>query len=63
MSPALEFGSWFPEIVTGEYRVNEGILLQDENGRSYISAADLALAVLDEVESPRYVRKRLHVAH
>lgn len=63
VSPAQEFGSWFPEIVTGEYRINDGVLLTDESGRSYISAADLALAVLDEIEQPLYVRKRFHVAH
>lgn len=63
VSPAQEFGSWFPEVVTGAYRINDGVLLKDETGRSYVSAADLALAVVDEIEQPRYVRKRLHVAH
>lgn len=63
VSPAQEFGSWFPEVVTGQYRINDGVLLKDESGRSYISAADLALAVLDEIEEPRFVRKRFHVAH
>jgi len=63
VSPAQDFGSWFPEVVTGTYRINDGVLLKDENGRSYISAADLATAVLDEIEEPRYVRKRFHVAH
>ena len=45
-----------PEIQTG---LN---LLMDENGESYISSSDLALAVLDEIKQPRYRRRRLHVA-
>ena len=63
VSPAAEFGSWLPQVETGQYRINEGVLLKDDEGRSYISAADLALAVLDEIEQPRYLRKRFHVAH
>jgi putative NADH-flavin reductase len=63
VSPAQEFGSWLPQHVTGEYRVSDDVLLKDENGTSEISAADLALAVLDEIEQPRYHRRRLHVAH
>jgi putative NADH-flavin reductase len=63
VSPAQEFGAWLPQHVTGEYRVSDDVLLKDENGTSEISAADLALSVLDEIEQPRYRRRRLHVAH
>src|SRR3712207_5730759 len=63
VSPAIEFGSWLPQQVTGRYRTSDEVLLKDENGDSSISAADLALAVLDEIEQPRYHRRRLHVAH
>jgi len=63
VSPAIEFGGWLPQHVTGQYRVSDDVLLKDENGESAISAADLALAVLDEIEQPRYRRRRLHVAH
>jgi putative NADH-flavin reductase len=62
VSPAASFGAWVPEPVTGTYRVNGGILLTDEAGESHIAAPDLALAVLDEIERPRYRRGRLHVA-
>lgn len=37
---------------TGGYRRGTDILLTDEQGSSRISAADLALAVLDEIEEP-----------
>jgi len=36
--------------------------LTDETGESYISAADLATAVLDEIERPAHHRRRFHVA-
>jgi uncharacterized protein len=62
VSPAAEFGAWVAAPVTGAYRLSDDVLLTDEKGRSTISAADLALAVLDEVERPRYHRRRFHVA-
>jgi putative NADH-flavin reductase len=63
VSPAIEFGAWLPQQVTGHYRISDDVLLKDEAGESAISAADLALAVLDEIEQPRYRRRRFHVAH
>ncbi len=63
VSPAAEFGAWVAAPVTGTYRLGEDVLLTDENGKSTISAADLAVAVLDEIEQPRYRRRRFHVAH
>jgi putative NADH-flavin reductase len=35
----------------------------DEQGRSRISAEDLAAAILDEVEQPRHSRRRFTVAY
>jgi putative NADH-flavin reductase len=63
VSPAAEFGSWVDAPVTGAYRLSDDVLLKDENGTSTISADDLALAILDEIEQPRYRRRRFHVAH
>jgi uncharacterized protein len=63
VSPAQEFGSWYPQVVTGSYRISDDVLLKDDNGKSAISAADLAVAVLDEIEHPRHARRRFHVAH
>ncbi len=63
VSPAAEFGAWVPSTVTGSYRISDDVLLSDENGKSEISAADLALAVLDEIEQPAHTRRRFHVAH
>jgi putative NADH-flavin reductase len=63
VSPPLDFGSWVPAPETGSYRLSDDVLLRDEQGGSTISAADLALAILDEIEQPRYRRRRFHAAH
>jgi putative NADH-flavin reductase len=63
VSPAQEFGAWLPQVVTGSYRISDDVLLKDADGKSAISAADLAVAVLDEIENPRHRRRRFHVAH
>ena len=33
-------------------------LIEDDNGESRISREDFAIAILDELEKPRHVRKR-----
>lgn len=63
VSPAASFGAWVPAPVTGSYRLSDDILLTDEKGESTISGDDLALGVVDEIERPRYRRRRFHIAH
>jgi putative NADH-flavin reductase len=63
VSPAASFGAWVDAPVTGSYRLSDEVLLTDETGVSQISGADLALAVVDEIEQPRYRRRRFHAAH
>ncbi|MCG8654987.1 NAD(P)H-binding protein [Yimella sp. NH-Cas1] len=63
VSPAAEFGAWEPSTETGQYRIADDVLLRGPDGTSQISAADLALAVLDEIDSPAHQRRRFHVAH
>lgn len=63
ISPAAEFGGWEPGELTGAYRTSDDVLLVDATGRSFLSAADLALAVLDEIEAPKHRRRRFHVAY
>jgi len=63
VSPPADFGAWAPAPETGAYRLSEDVLLTDESGKSTISAADLAVAVVDEIEQPRYRRRRFHAAH
>lgn len=63
VSPPETFGAWVPAPDTGSYRLSDDILLRDAEGTSTISAADLARAVLDEIEQPAHRRRRFHVAH
>lgn len=63
VSPAREFGAWVPDQETGHYRISDDVLLTDADGKSAISAGDLAIAVLDEIERPAHHRARFHVAH
>lgn len=60
LSPAAEFG---PGEHTGKYRTTGEQLLVDDNGRSFISFEDFAVAVLDELEKPQHVGRRFGVAY
>jgi uncharacterized protein len=48
---------------TGRYRTSGDTLLLDDEGRSTVSAADLAVAVVDEVESGAHVGARFAVGY
>lgn len=48
---------------TASYRTADDDLLVDAAGASRISAADLAVAVVDEVENPKYPRRRFTVGY
>ncbi|OHV06946.1 NAD(P)-dependent oxidoreductase [Mycobacterium talmoniae] len=57
--PAIEIDS--PR--TGAYRTADDDLLIDAEGASRISVADLAVAVVDEVENPKHPRRRFAVGY
>lgn len=63
VSPAGEFGAHAPGEATGHYRIGGDVLLRDDHGDSAISGADLALAVIDEIENPTHHRQRFTVAY
>ena len=48
---------------TGAYRIGGEQLLVDEGGDSRISAEDYAIAIVDELEHPTHVRRRITVAY
>ena len=52
-----------PGPKTGKYRLGADQLLVDASGRSHISLADYAAAMLDELEDPRHVRRRFTVGY
>lgn len=60
ISPAAFFE---PGERTNNYRVGGEQLLVDERGESRISAEDYAIALLNEVECPQFIRRRMTVAY
>lgn len=48
---------------TGRFRIGGDALLTDDNGDSRISQEDFAVAMLDEVENPKHIRKRFTVGY
>ena len=60
LSPAAEIG---PGERTGRYRTTVDRFLADEQGRSFVSFEDYAVAVLDELEQPRHVKQRFGVVY
>ena len=63
VSPAAEFGSHAPGEALGRYRVSGEVALFDQDGKSAISGADFARAVLDEIETPTHHRAQIHFAY
>ncbi|ROR97698.1 hypothetical protein EDD28_2303 [Salana multivorans] len=63
VSPAAGFGSYAPGEATGTYRLGDDVLLADADGTSAISGADLADAVVTEIETPAHHRRRFTVAY
>lgn len=60
LSPSAEF---VEGERTGSYRVGKDHLLVDAKGRSWITFADYAIALLDEVENPAHSRQRFTVGY
>lgn len=62
LSPPVAFHAGGPTERTGKYRVGSDTPLNTGDGPGTISAADLALAVVDELEAPKHIGKRFTVA-
>lgn len=67
--PDLEWTSLSPSLYlepgrrTGTFRLGGDQLLRDVDGRSHVSFEDYAVAMLDELETPRHVRRRFTVGY
>lgn len=48
---------------TGIFKIGKDQLITDENGQSHISMEDFAVAIVDELENPKYVRERFTVGY
>ena len=61
--PAGGFGAWNPGERTGSYRDGGDVIVTDDAGESFISGADLGVAVVDEIENPKHSRERFTVGY
>jgi len=61
--PPLVFGSWEPGERTGRYRDGGDVVVKAEDGTSFISGADFAVAIVDEIENGRHRRERFTVGY
>ena len=48
---------------TGKFRLGKDHLLEDDKGQSRISREDFAVAIMDEIEKPKHLRKRFTAAY
>ncbi|WDU60865.1 NAD(P)-dependent oxidoreductase [Pseudomonas poae] len=60
LSPSAEF---VETERTGQFRLGQDDLLVSSEGRSWISFADYAIALIDEVETPKHSRQRFTVGY
>ncbi|TFY91062.1 NAD(P)-dependent oxidoreductase [Pseudomonas kairouanensis] len=60
LSPSAEF---VEDVRTEDFRLGQDHLLISSEGRSWISFADYAIALIDEVESPKHSRQRFTVGY
>jgi putative NADH-flavin reductase len=60
ISPSAEIE---PGERTGKFRTGTNQLLTGEDGRSFISMEDFAIAVLDEIENPQHIRQQFTVGY
>jgi uncharacterized protein len=48
---------------TGQFRLGTDQILKDEKGESHISVEDYAVAMVDELEEPKHIRRRFTVGY
>jgi putative NADH-flavin reductase len=60
LSPSVFFG---PGERTGKFRLGGNELLTADDGKSHISYEDYAIALLDEIETPKHSRQRFTVGY
>ncbi|MEX8547245.1 MAG: NAD(P)-dependent oxidoreductase [Mucilaginibacter sp.] len=63
LSPAVEMHPGTSGVRKGTYRTGTENPVFDEAGRSVISVEDLAVAIVDEIEQPKFSRQRFTAAY
>lgn len=62
-SPAIEMHPGTSGVRKGTYRTGTDHPVVDANGRSVLSVEDVAVAIADEVEQPKYIKQRFTAAY
>ena len=62
-SPAIEMSPAHPGKRTATYRTGTDRPVFDANGRSFLSVEDVAVVLTDELEHPKFSRKRFTAAY
>lgn len=63
LSPAIEMHPGTSGVRKGTYRTGTENPVFNEDGKSIISVEDLALAIVDEIEQPKFSRQRFTAAY
>ncbi|HWV71472.1 MAG TPA: NAD(P)-dependent oxidoreductase [Pseudosphingobacterium sp.] len=63
LSPAPEMHQGLPRERTGSYRLGTNHPVADQNGRSWITVDDLAVAIVDETLHPKHIKQRFTVGY
>lgn len=63
LSPAIEMHQGTSGQRKGQYRTGLDNPVFDTNKRSIISVEDIAVAIVDEIETPKHIRQRFTVAY
>lgn len=61
VSPAQTFGAFAPGPATGTYRLGGEVAILDEEGKSFVSAPDFAMAIVDLVDAAGHRREHVSV--
>lgn len=61
--PAIEMHQGTAGVRRGHYRIGVDNPVFDENGRSVLSVEDLSMAIVDELEEPKFINKRFTAAY
>ena len=62
-SPAANLGNLTSGVRTGKFRLGKDDLIVDENGESFISVEDYAMAMVDELEQEKHHRERFTIGY
>lgn len=63
LSPSIEMYNGNGGVRLGTYRTGLDTPVYGEDGRSFISVEDLAIAIVDELENPQFIRQRFTVGY